>query len=151
MPENARLKVIPITQALEAENEELHRQLSGAEKEIRAWRTRYANLERDVEAEAREDPLWPLALRTFKYWQRAANHPRAEWTAPRFRMIKRLLEQPDGLERALRAISGCLSDDWRREKHLDLWEHIFESQKALEGCIAKCPKDWEPPKGYERS
>ena len=135
-------------QALEAENEELHRQLAGAEKEIRAWRTRYANLERDVEQESREDPLWPIALRTFKYWQRVAKHPRAEWTAQRFRMVKRLLSQPDGLERALRAISGAIADDWRREHGLTLWEDVFESQKNLERCIAKCPKGWHPPQGY---
>ncbi len=136
-------------QALENELGVLHDQLAGAEKEIRAWRTRYANLERDKLAEAERDVLWPLGVRLFSYWKRRSGHSRAEWTAARFQMVRMLLAKPDGLERALRAISGCLSDPWRVEKHLDLWEHIFESQKALESCLAKCPKNWQPPPGYE--
>ncbi len=138
-------------QALEDECALLHDQLAGAEKEIRGWRTRYANLARDRQSEAEADPLWPMAVRLFAYWRRRAGHERAEWTAVRFDMVRRLLGRPDGLERALRAISGCLSDPWRVEKGLTLFEDVFETQKALERCLAKCPKDWRPPPGMPPS
>ena len=143
----ADLRVIKQTtqQALEAELEIVHDQLAGAEREIRGWRTRYANLVRDRQAEAEADQLWPLAVRLFAYWKRCSGHTRAEWTAGRFDLVRTLLSKPDGLERALRAISGTLSDEWRVEKGLTMFEDIFESQKKLERAIAKCPAGWKPP------
>ncbi len=140
-----------IQEALEDECAVLHDQLAGAEKDVRAWRMRYANLKRDVQAESEADPLWPLAVRLFKYHQRVCGHLRAEWTPERFRMVRRLLSSPDGLERALRAISGCMADAWRVEKGLTMFEDVFESTKKFERCLSRCPKNWQPPPGYEKA
>ncbi len=139
-----------IQEALEDECAVLHDQLAGAEREIRGWRTRYANLARDKEAEAREDPQWPTALRLFKYHNRVFGHERCRWTAPRFFLVQGLLAEPDGLERALRAISGHRRDAWSTQKGRTLWEHVFESQKTLEAAILKAPKNWQPPPGMPR-
>ncbi len=140
-----------IQEALEAENAELHRQLAGAETENRAWRTRYANLKADRQAEAEEDPNWPLALRLFKYHNRVFGHERCRWSAARFRMVESLLREPDGLERGLRAIAGHRRDAWSIQRKRTLFDHVFESQKALEGALLRCPKNWKPPPGYDRS
>jgi hypothetical protein len=52
----SHLRAVPsisIEQALTEQNTILHEQLAGADRELRAWRSRYARLEADVEAEAR--------------------------------------------------------------------------------------------------
>ena len=136
-------------QAVEAENEELHRQLAGAESEVRSWRTKYGKLRERKQEEAEEDPLWPLCTRIFIYHGKVFKHEKAEWTAERFFMLKRRIKNEQGAERALRAISGLLSDAWRVEHKQTTFEHVFESPKAFEGCLAKCKADWKPPKGYE--
>ena len=135
--------------AVEAENEELHRQLAGAESEVRSWRTKYGKLKERKQEEAEQDPLWPLCTRIFKYHARVFHHEQADWTGERFFMLKRRIKNEQGAERALRAISGLLSDAWRVEHKQTTFEHVFESPKAFEAALAKCPKDWTPPKGYE--
>src|ERR1700685_3230657 len=85
---------ITVEQALTEEIEVLHVQLAGQDRELRAWRARYARLEADVEAEAKSDPL---AERVFAYWKRMTNHPRAELTPLRYRMLQRHLKRKDGL------------------------------------------------------
>lgn len=65
----------------------------GAERDLRTWRARYADLHRDKEGEARESELWPVALRVFDYWRKQCRHPGAEWTLERFEMIRPFLER----------------------------------------------------------
>ena len=129
-------------QALTDEVAVLHEQLAGADRELRAWRSRYARLEADVEAEAKADPL---AERVFCYWQAMTDHPKAELTPLRYRMLSRHLKRKGGLLRALRAIAGARSDAWRHERGLDQFEDLFKSQKGLEYFESRCPADWTPP------
>jgi hypothetical protein len=63
---------------------ELGRQLEGAEKEIRAWRTRYAKAIEDREAAAKGHDLWPQAVALWQEWKVATKHIRSRWTAERF-------------------------------------------------------------------
>ncbi len=141
-----------IQEALEDECAGLHDELAELLKKFKGQSRELAELRRDKQAEAEEDALWPLAVRLFTYWRRVSGHSRAKWTYERFSpFVRDLLHEPDGLERALRAISGCLSDAWRVERHLDLWEDILGSHKSLERCLAKCPKNWQPPPGYEKA
>ena len=127
--------------AREHEVHELLKKLRGQSREL-------GELRADKQAEAEADPLWPMGIRLFRYWQAVCRHPRAEWTPQRFEMVRRRLRQP-GLETCLRAIAGVHADAWRVQKRLDLWEHIFESQKAFETCLAKCPASWTAPRGTE--
>lgn len=78
--------VAEITQPLED-------QIEGTERDLRSWRTRYANLLRDKEAEAEESPVWPAAVRVFDYWRERTGHGKSEWTYERFEMIRPHLER----------------------------------------------------------
>src|SRR5271169_6086822 len=97
--QNGEIHDCPGCRALEHEIEELQRKMRGLAREL-------GELRSDRRAEAEADPLWPLGLRLFRYHARILDHPRAEWTAERFAMIRKLLKQKDGLERCLRAIAG---------------------------------------------
>lgn len=68
-------------------------QVSGLERDIRGWTTRYADLKRDREAEAKDSPVWPAALRVFDYWRQRCKHTRSEWSLDRFEMIRPFLER----------------------------------------------------------
>jgi hypothetical protein len=57
---------------------------AGAEKEVRAWRVRYANLARDKDQEARDHDLWPKAITLFSEWKVATGKVRSKWSADRF-------------------------------------------------------------------
>lgn len=72
---------------------EFEKQLAGAEKEIRAWRTRYANLKADKDAEAKAHGLWGWAVALFQEWKQATNHMRSGWNAERFWLCQPYLEQ----------------------------------------------------------
>ncbi len=139
-----------IQEALEEECAGLHDELSELLKKFKGQSRELAELRRDKLAEAEESPNWPVALRLFKYHNRVFGHETCRWSYTRFAMVEALLAEPDGLERALRAISGHRRDAWSIEKGRTLWEHVFESQKALEGAILRCPKNWQPPPGYEK-
>lgn len=145
----AKLQVVPELpplQALEEENRVLHDQLAGSERDVRAWRVRYRNLERDKQAEAEADPLWALGKRVFVYQCKVCGHEKAIWTPERFRLLKPFLARP-GLEDCLRAVAGAMADEWRRERGLTLFEDIFESRKKFERCLALTPSSWHPPRG----
>ena len=64
--------------------DELTDEISGLETEKRSWRTRYQNLKRDKDAEAREHELWPKAVALFIEWQVATGHMRSKWSSDRF-------------------------------------------------------------------
>lgn len=67
--------------------------LAGAERDVRSWRARYADLQRDKEAEARESPVWPAAVRVFDYWRQSCRHPKSEWSLDRFEQVRPFLER----------------------------------------------------------
>jgi len=68
-------------------------QLTGAERDVRTWRARHADLKRDKEAEAEESPVWPAAISVFDYWRERTGHLGAEWTLDRFELIRPHLER----------------------------------------------------------
>ncbi len=137
-----------IQEALEDECAVLHDQLAGAEKEIRGWRTRYANLARDRQAEAEGDPLWPLGVRLFAYWRRCCDHPRAMWTAARFELCRPFLGD---LEGCLRAVAGARFDPFTRQRkngtleRYNGWELVFRDAGKFESFRERAPKNWRPP------
>ncbi len=127
----------------------LEHEITVLQKKMRGMARELGEALADRQAEAEADELWPLALRVFRYHQALCRHPRAQWTAERFAMLRKVLASPDGLEGALRAIAGCWGDAWRRERGLTMFEDIFESRKKFERCLAACPNSWCPPRGSE--
>ena len=72
---------------------QMNDQLAGAERDVRTWRARYADLKRDKEAEAEESPVWPAAIAVFDYWRERTGHRGAEWNLDRFELIRPHLER----------------------------------------------------------
>lgn len=66
--------------------------ISGLQRDVAAEHRRYENLKRDREAEARESPVWPAAVRVFDYWRKQCRHAKAEWTLDRFDQLRPFLE-----------------------------------------------------------
>ena len=134
----------------------LEQQIEGAEKEIRAWRTRYANLAKDKEREARESPYWPFAVRLFSYWKKACNKPRCKFRADRFEAILPHLRDDPLL--CIQAIAGAAFDPYlpppgkngRRRPKND-WGLIFRSSEKVHDFADRVPKNWKPPKGFEEA
>ena len=124
----------------------LRDQLAGAERDVRAWRARYANLERDTEAEAREHALWDDAKALFGYWKGKTGHSRSRWTADRFWVVEPLLrEYGDAMCR--KAIDGAAFDPYtttRRNgsvKRHDDWDLIFRNASKLEEFCNRAPRE----------
>lgn len=131
----------------------LEDQLAGAEKEIRAWRTRYANLKRDKDAEAKASPYWPITTRLFAYWRRRCRHERAEFTADRFEIALPHVRVDPVL--CVRAIDGAAFDPYipppgkngkRRPKND--WGLILRNQEKVRDFAERVRDDWVPPKGF---
>jgi hypothetical protein len=133
---------------LDSHLQELKDLLAGAETDVRAWRTRHANLKRDKEKEAREDPLWPEIIALFKLWQRLCNHPKSAFTPERFEEAKPHYER-HGRELCERAIAGIAFDPYCAErkngtvKRHDGWHLVFGKVEKFEECCCKAPGDWK--------
>ena len=78
---------------LEEHLQGLSDELAGAERDLKTWRRRHAELTRDRWREAQDGPLWPAAVAVFDYWRKQCKHPRSEWTLDRFEMIRPHLER----------------------------------------------------------
>lgn len=121
-------------------------QLAGAQTEIKGWRTRYANLRRDKERDARGDPLWPTALAIFDYWREKCRHPKSQFDADRFYLIKPFLERY-GEELCLRAIDGAAYDPFTKPmknggvQRFDSIELIFRSAEKFESFCNRAPRE----------
>lgn len=124
-------------------------QIDGLERDVRAWRARYAQLRRDKDREARENPLWPKALELFGEWQAVCGHPRSKWDADSFFLVEPFLKK-HGYELCQRAIAGYAFDPFvttrknGSKKRHDDWSLIFGDRKHFEEGCNKAPKGWEP-------
>lgn len=115
----------------------LEDQLAGADKEIRAWRTRYANLKRDRDAEARKDELWGKAVALFTEWRIATGHMRSGWNAERFWTCQPYLAQ-DGFVTCRWAVWGIAYQPNTKTlpsgyvERYDSWELCFKNRATFE-------------------
>lgn len=128
-------------------NEEIGRledQLAGAEREVRAWRARYADAMRDKEQEARKHPLWPKAEDLFGEWQRLTGHTRSKWTPDRFEKVRPYLKS-DGYDLCLLAIHGAAFDPYTKArangsmKRFDDWALIWRDRDKFEEFCSRAP------------
>lgn len=137
---------------------EMRDQLDGAEKDVRAWRTRYAILKRDKDREAKNSEWWPIAKRVFDYWRDRCRHPRCAFTIERFRLIEPFLTDsqygetlPEREALCRRAIDGAAYDPFitKRKngtsKRHDGIELIFRSPEKFEEFCNRAPRNDATP------
>lgn len=126
----------------------LRDQLAGAEKEIQAWRTRYAVLKRESDAEARGHDLWPQALELFGIWRVKCKGPksRCAFTPDRFWLVQPYLAR-HGREICELAIEGAAFDPFcttrkngTTNRH-NGWPLIFQSQDKFESFVNRAPRE----------
>jgi hypothetical protein len=116
---------------------ELDDQLAGAEKEIRAWRARYAELKRDRDHDAREHNLWGKAVALFTEWRIATNHMRSGWTGERFWLCQPYLQR-DGFVTCRWAVWGIAYECNTKVfptgyvERYDSWELCFKNRGTFE-------------------
>lgn len=161
-------RVVQHCRMLWAETKRLTDELNGAEKDIRAWRVRYADLERDKERDAKASPLWPVCERVFVVWRDATGRDkkRTKFRLDRFELIRRFLKDlgedeipevsydretgpPQNLlEECFAAVLGlaydCFEDTNKNGKPVrynDL-KHAFGDSKLFEAKREKRPRDW---------
>ena len=131
---------------LRRELAEVKVQLQGAEREIKAWRARYAAAVEDKEAKARKDKLWPKAEALFEEWKRLCRHPRSRWDHTRFEVVRPFLRS-DGYDLCLLAIEGAAFDPYTKArengsvKRFDDWELVFKSRGKFEEFCSRAPAD----------
>lgn len=93
----------------------LQDELAGSERDVRKWRVMCANLERDADAEAEEDPLWPKAKEVFDHWRKQCRHPKAVWERQRFEEMRPYVKQ-FGVDMCKRAVDGIAFDPFITER-----------------------------------
>lgn len=138
---------------LQAEIQMLRDQLKGADRDVNGWRHRYQELKRDRDKEAREDVLWPQAVRVFRLYckltsTREDGKPRQlTWNADRFELIRPFLKK-HGIGLCERAIVGRVFDHFTAKrangstKHFHEWERIFKNAAEFEESANRAPLDF---------
>ncbi len=119
--------------------------IDGLQRDIRGWAWRYAELERDKDAEARGHQLWGLGREHFNVWRSLCNHPRSEWTAERFALALPYLKSKTYEPLIDRAIAGIAYDPFvtkrkngTRQRH-DGWHLLFKGTDQFESYVNRAP------------
>lgn len=126
----------------------LEDQLKGAQKDISAWRTRHANLERKTQDEAQKNAWWLPAQALFEYWKSATGHKNSRWTNDRFYAAEPLLRKY-GVEVFARAIAGIANDPYTKMRRngtvqrYDSWATLCKNADSLEEYANRAPRDWK--------
>lgn len=116
------------------EEQRLEDVIEGLQRDIAGWAARHAELKRDKAAEAKADPLWPNAVRLFRFYCRLTGKPgkprRLTWTVERFEEVRPFLKK-HGLAMCERAIVGRVFDHHIGQRrngspiHYHEWGRIF--------------------------
>lgn len=112
-------------------------QIAGLETEVRAWRSRYAKLDRDRKLEAENHTLWGLAIALFNEWRMATGHDRSAWTSDRFWICQPYLER-EKFTACRFAVWGIAAHPNRKQitpdyyEVYDSFELVFRSQDTFE-------------------
>lgn len=124
-------------------------EIKGLQRDIRGWAARYAELERDKDAEARASKYWPAAVEIFEAWKAATGHKNSEWTSDRFWLIEPFLRRKKyGYEKCLRAVAGIAFDHFSAQRrngttvHYDEWSRCFKGADEVERFVNAAPKNW---------
>jgi len=125
---------------------QLEDQITGLQRDVRAWSMRYGELKRDKDIAAKHHPLYGDGELAFRHWKAACNHKRSPFTSDRFWLVLPFLENKKyGLKLVLRAIEGAEHDAFevtRRNgsiRRFDEWERIFKNAGSFEEFCNKAP------------
>lgn len=141
--------------------------INGLERKIRGLIMENANLRRDKEAEAKRSGLWPVGVRLFALWKKAASSKGSKFKYDRFALVEPFLRSYDRekhfvsaqtgppqnpLEECVAAIIGRVFDHYGKDgsvtrengtrKHFFEFERIFASSKEFDESVARRPRDW---------
>lgn len=125
--------------------DEAERTLVQYEKDIRILKAKITKLERDVEVDARRDPLWAEGEVIHDWYCLAVWKPRRAFDSEDFYLLKPHLKREGSLG-CLKAITGAAFDPYvstlknGREKPNNAWEQIFRSKAKFEGFAEKAPE-----------
>jgi hypothetical protein len=114
------------------------------EKENRLHKAKITKLERDVEVDARKDPLWDEGEGIFQWWALACNHEGQRFEAEEFYLVKPHLKR-EGPIGCLKAIAGAAFDPYCTElkngrmKPNNAWEQIFRNKAKFQSFVEKAP------------
>ena len=120
-------------------------EIRGLNRDLSAWRLRYADLARDKEREAELSEYWEAAEQVVDYWRKTCKHPRARMSVDRFFLIEPFLRK-DGIDLCRRAIDGAAFDPYtttRRNgtvKRHDGLELVFRDRAKFEEFCNRAPK-----------
>lgn len=128
-------------------------QLAGLDRDLRAWRARYADLKRDREGEARASEYWQPGEWLFNHWRHVCNHPRAVFTVDRFWLVHPFLSNArygktmrDRVAVCRLAINGAAFDAFTKVRkngtvqRFDDWSLIFRDAAHMEEFANKAPR-----------
>lgn len=124
--------------------DEAERTLVQYEKDLRILKAKITKLERDTEAECRNDPLWPEAECLHTWWMLATGHFKAQFDPEDFLVAQRHLKRV-GLVGCLEAVCGAAfnpgTDELKngRVKRFDDFELIFRSKAKMESFAERVP------------
>lgn len=115
------------------------------EKENRLHKAKITKLERDIEIDARKDPLWDEGEAVHDWYKLAVWKPRRTFDSEDFYILKPHLKR-EGPIGCLKAITGAAFDPYvttlknGREKANNSWEQIFRNKAKFEGFAEKAPE-----------
>lgn len=121
-------------------------QLAGANKDIAAWRSRYAMLKREKDAQARDHEHWPAISALFDEWRTECRHPRSKFTPDDFWLCLPFFEE-HGRHMCRLAILGAAFDCFKTRrangsvKRHDDWTLIFKSRSKTEEFVNRAPRN----------
>ncbi len=119
------------------------------DRDARTWATRYRNLARDKEAEARGHDLWNDLERLFAYWAKVCRHEKSQFDADRFHEALPHYKR-HGEAMCRRAIDGAAYDAFTTkrkngsDKRHDGWRLIFRDSEKFEEFCCKAPTQTAP-------
>lgn len=121
-------------------------QLAGANKDIAAWRSRYALLKREKDAKAREHEHWPVIEGLFDEWKVECRHPRSKFTPDDFWLCLPFFQE-HGRHMCRLAILGAAFDCFKTRrangstKRHDDWTLIFRDRSKYEDMVNRAPRN----------
>ena len=133
--------------------------IDGLQRDIRGWARRYADLQRDKNAEAAAHEAWPTLLALFKYWRVLTGHTRTKWVTKQCGAAKFWVALPIweewGTGNFAAGIAGIAyqphtnpNRNGRIESYTD-WETLCKNSGAMRRYIGRRPSDWVLPDQFK--
>lgn len=112
-------------------------EINGLNRDLTTWRSRYAKLQRDKEAEAHEHAFWGVFVALFCEWKIATGHMRSQITPDRFYLALPYLDR-HGFTLCRFAVWGISAHPNRKQitpgyyETYDAFELVFRAQDTFE-------------------